>query len=48
VIVGGHVFDDAPNLWRRINADAHARTIGQVVDLADALTRRPRGEITDG
>jgi MerR family transcriptional regulator, light-induced transcriptional regulator len=48
VIVGGHVFDDAPGLWRRINADAHARTIGQVVELADALTRRPRGEITDG
>lgn len=48
VIVGGHVFDEAPGLWRRIDADAHARTIGQVVELADALTRRPRGELNDG
>ncbi len=48
VIVGGHVFDDAPGLYRRIDADAHARTLGQVVDLAEALTRRPRGENTDG
>jgi 5-methyltetrahydrofolate--homocysteine methyltransferase len=48
VIVGGHVFDEAPGLWRRIDADAHARTIGQVVELADALTRRLRGELNDG
>lgn len=42
VVVGGHIFDEAPNLWRKIGADAHARTIGQVVELTEAVIRRPR------
>jgi methanogenic corrinoid protein MtbC1 len=37
VIVGGHVFDQAPQLWKRIGADAHARTVGEIVELAEAV-----------
>ncbi|MFK7884646.1 MAG: B12-binding domain-containing protein [Phycisphaerales bacterium] len=40
VIVGGHVFDEAPDLWKKIDADAHARTIEDVVLLADTARRR--------
>lgn len=42
IIVGGHVFDDAPNLWRRMGADAHAKTLGQIVELADAAVKSGR------
>lgn len=44
IIVGGHVFDDAPNLWRRMGADAHARTIGQIVELAEAVIKSSPGK----
>lgn len=43
VIVGGHVFDNAPNLWKRLGADAHARTIGQIRELADAVWKTRAG-----
>lgn len=46
IIVGGHVFDDAPNLWRRMGADAHAKTLGQIVELADATIKA--GRIAEG
>lgn len=39
VIVGGHVFDDAPQLWKKMGANAHARTVGHVVDLADSVLK---------
>jgi 5-methyltetrahydrofolate--homocysteine methyltransferase len=39
VIVGGHVFDDAPGLWKKMGAHAHARTIGHVVELADSVLK---------
>ena len=39
VIVGGHVFDEAPDLWKKIDADAHARTLAGIVELASATTR---------
>lgn len=48
VIVGGHVFDEAPTLWKRLGADAHAKTIGQVVELANALVKRTGKDRSDG
>ena len=37
IVVGGHVFDQAPTLWKRMGVDAHARTLGQITELADAV-----------
>lgn len=37
VVVGGHVFDEAPELWSRIGADGHARTIPEAVGLINQL-----------
>lgn len=37
IVVGGHVFDEAPDLWSRIGADGHARTIPDAVGLIDQL-----------
>jgi methanogenic corrinoid protein MtbC1 len=36
IVVGGHVFDQAPTLWKRMGTDAHARTLGQITEIADA------------
>ena len=40
IVVGGHVFDEAPELWGRIGADGHARTIrdapGLIAGILDA------------
>jgi len=37
IVVGGHVFDEAPELWERIGANGHARTIHEAGELLDRL-----------
>lgn len=48
VIVGGHVFDDAPGLWKKMGAHAHARTIGHVIELADSVLKSASNEPDQG
>lgn len=47
IIVGGHVFDAAPGLWRKMGADGHAKTLGQIVELADAVWKQSRNGAPD-
>ncbi|MEM9372984.1 MAG: B12-binding domain-containing protein [Planctomycetota bacterium] len=37
IVVGGHVFDEAPDLWKRVGADGHARTIQEAPALIERL-----------
>lgn len=41
VLVGGHVFDRVPDLWRRVGADDHASTPAGALDAVRRLTARP-------
>jgi methanogenic corrinoid protein MtbC1 len=40
ILVGGLAFDDAPQLWRDLGADAHAATIAAAVEIGTALVAR--------
>ncbi|HMB74493.1 MAG TPA: cobalamin-dependent protein [Gammaproteobacteria bacterium] len=44
IVVGGGVFESAPELWQRIGADAHCSQIGATVRIADALLERKLGQ----
>lgn len=37
VLVGGHPFNIAPELWRKIGADGHARDADEAIELAERL-----------
>ncbi len=37
IVVGGHVFDEAPELWKKIGADGHAQTIPDAAGLITEL-----------
>ena len=34
IVIGGHALDDAPDLWRRIGADAYSESIGEIPAIA--------------
>lgn len=38
ILVGGHPFNEAPDLWKTVGADATARDAQQAVDLANRLS----------
>jgi methanogenic corrinoid protein MtbC1 len=41
IMIGGHAFAEAPDLWRIYGADAFAATVDQAPQLADQLVPRP-------
>ncbi len=43
IIVGGHPFNIAPDLWQKIGSDGFASNAEQAVDLAKQLTGAPNG-----
>jgi methanogenic corrinoid protein MtbC1 len=38
ILVGGHPFNIAPDLWKKIGADGHARSADEAIKLANQLT----------
>ncbi len=40
ILVGGTAFDDAPEIWRQLGADAYARTLGEATVKAESLLGR--------
>jgi methanogenic corrinoid protein MtbC1 len=43
VLVGGHPFNIAPDLWRKIGADGNGRSADEAIKLANLLTGDPHG-----
>ncbi len=40
ILISGGVFNRAPGLWKEVNADLYARTIGQALELANQAEPR--------
>ena len=38
IIIGGYPFNIVPDLWKKIGADAYARSADEAVSLANQLT----------